>query len=252
MGSEDSHKSPPNTERPTTGAPPDQPNQHPQRPNRASQAATSGENLSPNINAPRSEWPLPSTREHEPWTKSENPKPHNNDDTADKNSIPSIVTLTGRPSPWPKAPNRVDERCIIYCSQTAARRAEGEPPICKTWCYRRLFPQDYASVEEKAQSVPLHAESKPKQAVNSSGRSEQPPESFAFDGRYVYFGRSRFRARDRMDGMSDVGLPKDPSLEEMVSNFTRHAVAGLHHPFQMAAAGVRAKDPPTVDRLRRY
>ena len=74
------------------------------------------------------------------------------------------------------------------------------------------------------QSPSVKAESNSRQAVNPSGPSEQPPESFAFDGRYVYFGRSRFHARDRMYGMSDVGLSKDPSLEEMVSNFTRRAV----------------------------
>ena len=46
---------------------------------------------------------------------------------------------------------------------------------------------------------------------------ETKPGIFGFDGRFVYFGRSRFRARDRLDSMSHPGLSEDWTVDELVS-----------------------------------
>ncbi|KAF8342938.1 uncharacterized protein EI90DRAFT_809197 [Cantharellus anzutake] len=219
MASDDPKRSKEGTTAPgsTGSSSPEQQNQ-PANDGKHTSPATPVEGSFPNANAPRSDWPLPSTHEYEPWTKNKNSSSPGKGEAADNFTIPSIVTLTGRPSPWPSAPNRVDERCVIYCTQTAARRVAGEPPICKTWCYRRLFPHDYSPVGQSARVKP---DGNSGRVGDASGYSERPQKPFAFDGKYVYFGRSRYRARNRMYSMSGTGLPRDPSLEEMANDSVR-------------------------------
>ena len=171
-----------------------------------------------NANAPTSDYPPASTNEHDPQINRQPPvDTRNHPRTPALRSqpvIPPIATLTGRPTRPPRAPNRNDERCIIYCTQTAARRSIGSQPICKTICWRRLFPQDLPFVEAD-ENINNGEGSGPRPGAGK-GTSKRNPAPFGFDGRFVYFGRSKFRAIDRMDSMSQVGLSVDTPIDDIV------------------------------------
>lgn len=205
------------------------------------------------LNAPNSAYPPPSNHEYPPRTvapptrpTSSRPRASSSSSTAPKDTsfilplvnVPTLATLRGRPTYPPRPPNQNDERCIIYCTQTASRRSVGQQPICKTWCWRRLFPQDYIPLDQLPESsnATETAAGVPAANKNASGEKdagkivvmpdgrtviqrgsqETQPGIFGFDGRYVYFGRSRFRARDRLDSMSHTGLSEDWTVDEMV------------------------------------
>jgi len=193
-------------------------------------------------NAPISPYPPPSNHEYAPrtvapptgpttpnYSSAGSPIPH-------ILSLPALATLRGRPTIPPRPPNKNDERCIIYCTQTASRRSVGQQPICKTFCWRRLFPQDSVpipsedgavaaakSISEGA-GVANNGENSGNTVIMPDGKTvverntfETKSGIFGFDGRFVYFGRSRFRARDRLDSMSHPGLAEDWTVDELVS-----------------------------------
>lgn len=193
-------------------------------------------------------------------------------------NVPPLATLRGRPTYPPRPPNQNDERCIIYCTQTASRRSVGQQPICKTWCWRRLFPQDYIPLDQlpennaadatAAAGVPAANKNAAgekdagKVVVMPDGRTviqrgsqETQPGIFGFDGRYVYFGRSRFRARDRLDSMSHTGLSEDWTVDEMViieSVTTSYSKNTEHGPDQVKPDDPRKDDKAYMEFLRRY
>ncbi|KAG1716200.1 hypothetical protein ID866_940 [Astraeus odoratus] len=55
-----------------------------------------------------------------------------------------------RPPPG-HPPNTTDERCLIYCSQSALHRSQHKPPTCRSICLRRVFPFE---VEVRSSSLP--------------------------------------------------------------------------------------------------
>ena len=199
-------------------------------------------------NAPISPYPPPSNHEYAPRTVAPPTGTGANTNTSSSSNapfphilpLPSLSTLRGRPTSPPRPPNKNDERCITYCTQTASRRSVGQQPICKTFCWRRLFPQDYVPIpsEEGSGGAVAAAKSISDDAGRTSNGGQRgkivtmpdgrvvierntfatKPGIFGFDGRFVYFGRSRFRARDRLESMSHPGLSEDWSVDEMVSS----------------------------------
>lgn len=202
-------------------------------------------------NAPYSSYPAPSNHEYPPRSATTSSNKTQGHDHGDPRApilvVPPIAALRGRPTSHPRPPNQNDERCIIYCTQTAARRSVGQQPICKTVCWRRLFPQDYTPldsgtpVQSLEDSTTPDASQTPKSTAPGAGSPdlkgkrgnvvtmpdgrtvverdtfETKPGIFGFDGRFVYFGRSRFRAKDRLDSMSHPGLSEDWHVDDMVS-----------------------------------
>lgn len=194
-------------------------------------------------NAPRASYPLPSHHDHPP--RSQSSKHPNIAELERRPQPPPLVTpplfvLRGRSASSDTAPSRNDERCITYCTQTAERRAVGLQPICKTWCWRRLYPHDFLTVEqyqtqqaeakEKASKGGKPAPPRGNPVAPDSEFGAPKPGIFGFDGRYVYYGRSRFRAKDRLDSMTHRGLTQDWSVDEMVS-LLRSSVTQLHPVF---------------------
>lgn len=116
----------------------------------------------------------------------------------------------------------------MYCTQTAARRSAGLTPICKTVCWRRLFPQDYVS-EDEAEQYP--ADTQTGTADQEATSIEEKPGVMGFNGRYVYFARSDFRMQGHVHSMNQLGLKVDTPIDKLV---------------------VPAKDPETMQFLERY
>lgn len=220
-------------------------------------------------NAPYSPYPLSSNHEYPPRSTSSSSSSDapsaKNDPSAPILVVPPLATLRGRPTPWTRPPNVNDERCIIYCTQTASRRSVGQQPICKTFCWRHLTLQDFnpadqaqqtpttttvaASTAEEGATNPAITQTsaarkpaseekrengkQPNVLTMPDGRKvvernnyEMKPGIFGFDGRFVYFGRSRFRAKDRLDSMSHPGLSEDWSVDDLVSK-SRRALSPL-------------------------
>ncbi|KDQ20037.1 hypothetical protein BOTBODRAFT_27453 [Botryobasidium botryosum FD-172 SS1] len=120
--------------------------------------------------------------------------------------IADLTVLTRGYNPLPPrivGPDKVDERCFTYCSQTAQRRSLGEEPICRTYCWRKLFQYE--------KSLDSAARSKTESATDERAARENQ----WFEGKYIYVGKGRERAVDRMESMKVTGLKEDTHMPKL-------------------------------------
>ncbi|KAH7883178.1 hypothetical protein F5I97DRAFT_1815096, partial [Phlebopus sp. FC_14] len=109
-------------------------------------------------------------------------------------------------------PQKVDERCFFYCSQTSRGRSEGQLPMCRSICLRKVFPHelmtptpnngnDKAKIEGHA-GLPLPPEGQPPKRGYFSGVLEEPKETrYWREGWYLWTSRSPWSACDKIDSM---------------------------------------------------
>ncbi|KAL4071370.1 hypothetical protein V8B97DRAFT_1962964 [Scleroderma yunnanense] len=134
-------------------------------------------------------------------------------------SVPFISLY--RPPPG-QPPNTTDERCFIYCTQSALHRAQNKPPICYSVCLRRIFPFEIEVLQHDVplppegqahspnpdQSVPASSSyTSPKTGNASTPQQPHPPphpqETRVWNpGFYIWTSSSARATRDKIDMMA--------------------------------------------------
>ncbi|KIM63866.1 hypothetical protein SCLCIDRAFT_116127, partial [Scleroderma citrinum Foug A] len=97
-------------------------------------------------------------------------------------------------------PNTIDERCFIYCTQTAPHRAQRKPPTCRSICLRRIFPFEIEVLEH---DIPLPPEGQVCAPTPDQPHPPQPQEIRIWNpGFYIWTSSSARAARDKIETMT--------------------------------------------------
>ncbi|KAF5354958.1 hypothetical protein D9756_005427 [Leucocoprinus leucothites] len=118
-----------------------------------------------------------------------------------------------------------DEWCITYCSQSVTGRIHGKEPYCRSFCVRKVFPHEVRNViafrkhkqvdqsgkapyplpaEGQALNLPRIFGGKPQEDADDPDYKPQPaqPPKTWDEGVYLWSGKGRMAAHEKMDSMS--------------------------------------------------